>query len=294
MDLRHLLIISCGGNVGLMVLLAITHWSAAQRATSQFTSNPLPAAGAELPENGRPSHEAARTPDIVEPTIPDLNRTGERGAEGPHNFQDFLMELEALDLRIVPRRLLERLEIPALDSDAQITEAIRELLALGEEEVERLNHLFRDTADRLRELELKNIEIGPLSEGQVKVRISPMGPDRDRLRDTLQDALHRELGDIDGPLLWDILNEKSNLDFWSDFGKQGVEITITHGPDDSGKVAFTVEREPLSGKRWSRKNISYPSSPEETVKNLEEALERQSYLIEYLPDVIEASDDPGN
>ena len=104
-----------------------------------------------------------------------------------------------MDFKIIPSRLLQKLDIRVLESDGSLSDEVLSVFSFGEEETERLNQLLVAAGDRLRELEMQEVAFTQLSDDQFHIRIPPIAADvSEGLKEELRQGVKRELGDVDG------------------------------------------------------------------------------------------------
>lgn len=206
------------------------------------------------------------------------------------NIQQYLAHFEDRDLRIVPERFLGELDIPLLDENGKIGPALADILALGPDEIDRLNAIFESTAERLKQHELSILEMTRLDNGEIMLRIPPFEAETTQnLREELFRSLRNELGDLDVHFVWDVLSKDKNMNYWNDFGAAGMELMLTFEATDSDEISLSAQKSPIIGHPGidvpiPPATLSIPrATPTETVWHLEAYLRRQAYLLNSLP-----------
>lgn len=236
------------------------------------------------PSVGQHPSEGAPWLEIAPPTSQPVTEA----LPDPVDFQDLLVELEKADLRIVPSKMLDRLNFRALDADARVTRELQELFSLGVVEIESLNKIFGDTAERLKELEFQNMEIKVLSNEKTVVRIEPLGSAGHELRQELRKAINGQLGELDGGLVFDLLDGRAgtpNRGFWSDFSEHGAEITLETNPDDPERILI----------EWKPANTEIPKMNWRLNREfLPHHFTRQRYLMDLLPESLRVPSERGD
>lgn len=225
--------------------------------------------------------------------------------EVPIDFSAMLESIEARGMRVVPRRVLRNWDEPVIGRDGRISERLSSALLLSEEEIERMNHAFRRTADRLEEIELEHLRIVHAANGRVVFHIGAYERQGEILRRALQRRIFSELGERDGSFLWDLVGRaetSSEKDYWGGFGRdetmvvfekavieqldgtERVEFSFTYGPVESGGASAE------GGNRVQFRTLTIP--PGDGKPRLATLAGRHDFLFRFFPDEMRQYFDP--
>src|SRR5690625_2494591 len=128
------------------------------------------------------------------------------------------------------------------------------------------------------------MEITSRSDDEIVFEISPLTADEvDSIQDRFYQQIASEIGEFDAGFLWNIMLHGWSEGYWRDFGRSGSRISFRFDEIDGEKWIHSASWDAIEGD-WRGGKTGYRFLPERIFPGMQTFLERQSYLIDYLPD----------
>lgn len=206
---------------------------------------------------------------------------------GEIDYDEAFARLEADGLRLVPKKVLPYLAGQVVQPDGRMSPKTVELLRLSPRQVTELNAAIKVAAERLAQLEIERVQKVTAAEGEVVFRIGELSTEGQRVKDDLKDAVISSLGERDGLVLQNLMNQPDS--YFQGFGDQALDVLFYLVPDDENpsvpRAYFSVkaanpEADPPSGGRWGK--------PLHWTVYAPVSAGRHSYLLQMLPSEMQA------
>lgn len=218
--------------------------------------------------------------------------TRKEGAEIP--LRD---RLRGSGMRSVPESALANMRVNVLHFDGTLSADVIGFFSLTSEEVSRLNQALSDTRKLLNQLELDRLEVVRSTSDELVLHLPAYEEEGLAAEAALKASIDRELGDADGKLLWNFMEESADrpgADHWNGFGRIPREISFRLGPgsQDPDRIVLHFSNEPpkeerskwldSEGRKLRGRSIELYRIP--STEWVTRAFGRYEYLLPLLPE----------